>query len=811
MNQESNNKCFHCGEECGPAPVVFDSKKFCCNGCLSVYRILNENKLNKYYTLLETPGIKMTVDQEVPKSKYAWLDKPEVIDALTEFKDGELSRIVLYIPSIHCSSCIWLLENLHRLDPAILRSMVNFIKKEVTITFNHDKTSIRKLVELLTTLHYQPEITIEQIERKEKKGINRRIIYQIGVAGFAFSNIMLLSLPDYFAIQEGLAPTFRSFFGYINLVLSIPVLFFSGFDYLASAYGNLRKRVLNLDLPIAIGMLTLYLQSLYEVISQTGPGYFDSLAGFVFFLLLGKWYQSRTYQALSFERNYKAFFPVAVTQLNEDGTTQSILLSELKANDRLLIHNNELIPADGILEEGEARINYAFVTGESLPVTKKIGDELYAGGRQQGSRIIIKLTKAVEQSRLTKLWTQDQAQQDTGKFKRLLDIISKRFTIVLLIIAFSTLFFWLWYDASKALIAFVSVLIVACPCAISLTLPFGQGTAMRLMGRRGLYLRDSSMVENISKTNAIVFDKTGTLTHPAKHKVTWNGKTLSDYELSMIRSLTINSVHPLSRAVAQSLNEATLFKIENYKEVTSRGIAGTINGQEIRAGAAVWVKAVVEPDAEEGSKVYISIDNDYKGFYLIKNAFREGVTEMVNNLTKIGKLHIITGDNEGDKERLLKIFPIGTIMNFNLTPDDKLQYVQQLENKGSHVLMIGDGLNDAGALRASTMGVSVADDIYNFSPASDAILQADSLQLLPTVHKLSRKTMRFIKISLGISLAYNIIGLYFALTAQLSPIIAAILMPASSVTVVGFVTGAVHLLFRKWNKQVLDKTKDKTA
>ena len=224
-----------------------------------MYRILNENKLNKYYTLLETPGIKITVDQEVPKSKYAWLDKPEVIDALTEFKDGELSRIVLYIPSIHCSSCIWLLENLHRLDPAILRSMVNFIKKEVTITFNHDKTSIRKLVELLTTLHYQPEITIEQIERKEKKGINRRIIYQIGVAGFAFSNIMLLSLPDYFAIQEGLAPTFRSFFGYINLVLSIPVLFFSGFDYLASAYGNLRKRVLNLDLPIAIGMLTLYL------------------------------------------------------------------------------------------------------------------------------------------------------------------------------------------------------------------------------------------------------------------------------------------------------------------------------------------------------------------------------------------------------------------------------------------------------------------------------------------------------------------------------------------------------------------------
>ena len=810
MNQESNNKCFHCGEDCGPAPALFDSKKFCCNGCLSVYRILNENKLSKYYSLLETPGIKVTVEQEVPRSKFAWLDKPEVVEALTEFKDGELSRIVLYIPSIHCSSCIWLLENLHRLDPAILRSMVNFIKKEVTITFNHDKTSIRKLVELLTTLHYQPEITIEQIEKKEKKVINRRIIYQIGVAGFAFSNIMLLSLPDYFAIQEGLTPTFRSFFGYINLVLSIPVLFFSGFDYLASAYGNLRKRVLNLDLPIAIGMLTLYFQSLYEVISQTGPGYFDSLAGFVFFLLIGKWYQSRTYQALSFERNYKAFFPVAVTQLIDDGTTQSVLLSELKANDRLLIHNNELIPADGILEEGEARINYAFVTGESIPVNKKTGDELYAGGRQQGSRIIIRLTKAVEQSRLTKLWTQDQSRQETGKFKRLLDIISKRFTIVLLLIALSTLLFWLWYDSSRALIAFVSVLIVACPCAISLTLPFGQGTAMRLLGRRGLYLRDSSMIENISKTNTIVFDKTGTLTHPAKHKVTWHGNLLTDEEISLIRSLTINSVHPLSRAVTNSLNESKLIKTENYKEVTSRGIAGTVDNHEIRAGAAVWVKASVEPDPEEGSKVYISIDNEYKGYYLIKNAFRKGVAEMITSLTKIGRLHVITGDNEGDKKRLQQVFPYGTIMSFDLSPDDKLQYVKKQEEEGYHVLMIGDGLNDAGALRASTMGVSVADDIYNFSPASDAILQADSLQLLPTVHKLSRQTMSFIRISLGISLTYNIIGLYFALTAQLSPIIAAILMPASSVTVVGFVTGAVHLLFRKWNTQKSNIIDDKT-
>jgi Cu+-exporting ATPase len=284
-------------------------------------------------------------------------------------------------------------------------------------------------------------------------------------------------------------------FGFLNLAFAIPVLFYSGNDYLLSAFKNLRRKIINIDLPIAIGMLAIFMQSSYEIISQSGAGYMDSLCGFVFFLLIGKWYQNQTYQALSFERDYKSYFPVAVTKIN-NYEEENIPIKDLKEGDRILVHNQELIPTDATLLKGEANIDYSFVTGESRPVRKAIGEMLYAGGRQIGSSIELEVKSKVEQSQLTKLWNQDEKVDEYTNLSKLIDKVSMNFTLVVISISILTAVFWSIVDASVVLKAFASVLIVACPCALALSIPFAYGNTMRLLGKKGFYLKNSEVVEN---------------------------------------------------------------------------------------------------------------------------------------------------------------------------------------------------------------------------------------------------------------------------------------------------------------------------
>ncbi|PKP18907.1 MAG: heavy metal translocating P-type ATPase, partial [Bacteroidetes bacterium HGW-Bacteroidetes-22] len=652
--------------------------------------------MQQYYTIMETPGVKFAVEPRPLNQSFSWLDNDELVEKLIEFKQDNTYRATLYIPTIHCSSCIWLLENLERLDDGISRSIVNFVKKEVTITWDNSKTTLRQIVRLLADLHYEPEITLEDMERGRSRKVNRRIIYQIGVAGFAFSNIMLLSLPDYLAHKEGLELTFRDFFGWINLLLVLPVVVFSARDYYESAFSNLRKGILNLDVPIVIGIITLFCQSLYEVVTAAGSGYFDSLAGFVFFLLIGRWYQGRTYQALSFERNYKSYFPVAVTRLRE-GKEESLMLQDIKKGDLLLIHNQELIPSDGILIDGEAIINYAFVTGESLPVRKQAGEAVYAGGRQTGGGITIEIEEEVEQSKLTRLWNQETDNRPKHRIMRLVDIVSRRFTIGLLIMASLTLLGWLWFDPGRALIAFVSVLIVACPCALALTVPFAYGTTMQIMGRRGLYLRESGVVENLSNVDVVVFDKTGTLTLTDDRQVDWQGRPLTDVERQLIRSLCRSSVHPLSQAVAGYLTDSTALPVINFRELSARGILGNINGVEVRAGSSAWLEVPVDESVNVNvSAVHIVFDGQYRGFFSIGNSYRKGLEPMLPHLRRVGPIHVISGDNDAERGALMQLMGSEAFFSFDMSPADKLEYIRHLRNKGLKPLMIGDGLNDAG-------------------------------------------------------------------------------------------------------------------
>lgn len=789
----TDNKCIHCGADCGRNPIIWNEKQFCCNGCKQVYQILNENKLNQYYTLQDSPGIKV---EDIPHdSKYAFLDKEEVQEKLFEFKENDIAKVTFYIPGIHCASCIWLLEHLNKLNRGVKHATVNFIHKKYTVSFNTAEITLRQLVELLVSIHYIPEISLQTLEEADPKKANRNLAYKIGVAGFVFGNVMLYSLPEYFN-GEPIGGSLGTFLYYLCYILTIPLVFYSGSDYIISAFKNIIKGIVNIDLPIAIGILTLFGVTSIEVLSNSGPGYSDSLSGFLFFLLVGKWYQSKTYQSLSFDRDYKSYFPVAVTKVN-DGKEESLLLKEIKADDQLLIRSKELIPADSILTEGVGLIDYSFVTGESTPVKKEAGDFVYAGGIQTSGAILVTVNKEVEQSHLTQLWNQSEKKKLVNKsLVSIIDKISVYFTIVIIAIAIISFVSWLFIgDLRTAILVLTSILIVACPCALALSLPFTFGTAMRIFGSKGFYIKNTDVIEKLTKIDTIVFDKTGTITQPDENQIIFQGKELRKEQILQIVSLAKQSTHPLSNAIGKYYDFEDYKTVSGFTEMSGRGIFGIIDENEIRLGSEEFVTGSTSK-SNTSSKVYVSFNNETTGYFAINNKYRSGFETVFNNLKKQFNVYLVSGDNDSERSNLEKYFLAENIY-FNQKPDDKMAIIKSLQKEGKNILMTGDGLNDAGAFMQADVALSVADDIYHFSPAGDAIIEASKFEKLSYFINFAKKSLRIVKASFVISFLYNIIGLSFAISGHLSPVIAAILMPVSSISVVAFATFITRFISRK--------------
>ncbi|WP_369047592.1 heavy metal translocating P-type ATPase [Tenacibaculum sp. UWU-22] len=787
-----NTICFHCGNECDTKKITVDDKFFCCNGCRTVYEIFSENDLTCYYDFQNSPG---AIPKEI-QGKYDFLDNQTIAEKLLEFSDGNVQVVNLYIPHIHCSSCIWVLENLHKLQQHVVSSQVNFPQKTVRITYNSDNISLKEVVLLLSSIGYEPYISLEDYELGKKK-VDRSLLYKLGIAGFAFGNVMFLSFPEYFEVSEYWLDQYKGLFRLLMFFFSLPVVFYAAKDYFISAYKGLRSGILNIDVPIALGISVLFIRSTVEIAFNLGAGFLDSLTGLVFFLLLGKFFQQKTYNFLSFERDYKSYFPIAVTKIMPDKTEENIQIYDVKKGDRLLIRNQELIPVDGILISNQGQIDYSFVTGEAVPVLKKSGDKLFAGGKQLAGSIEMEVLASVSQSYLTQLWSNDVFQKDKhSSFKTLTDKISKNFTIVVLSIAFLTTIFWLYYDSSKVLNVFTSVLIIACPCAIALAAPFTLGNILRIFGKKKFYLKNTTVVEQLAVISSVVFDKTGTLTTNKESTIVYEGTSLDATETSILKSSLRASNHPLSRMLYASLADEKMATIDKYQEHAGKGIEVNSGQTKIKIGSSSFVKEANE-QVNLDTSVHISVNNEYKGKYVFKNAYREGITDLFDSLSKKYDLSVVSGDNKGERKFLETLLPKQTTFLFNQKPQDKLEYVQKLQENNKNVLMIGDGLNDAGALAQSNVGVAISEDVNVFLPACDAILDASKFGQIYNYMIASKKAVQIIKYCFLLSLIYNVVGLYFAVTGQLKPVIAAILMPLSSISIVVFTTIATNIIGKK--------------
>ena len=776
--------CFHCGLDIvKEAEILFDEKTFCCAGCKTVYEIFSLNDLACYYDFEKSPGAS---PQDI-KGKYNFLENESIVSKLLEFQEDTTAIVSLSIPHIHCSSCIWILENLQRLQKGISNSQVNFPEKKVRIIYHSDEVSLSEIVQLLCSIGYEPYISLEDYETSKTK-TDRSLTYKLGVAFFCFGNIMLLSFPEYFEVKEFWLDNYKPFFRWLIFALSLPSFFYSASGYYVSAYKSIKSRMLNIDIPIALGIIVMFIRSTYDIVMNHGSGFFDSLASLIFFMLLGKMFQIKTYSFLSFERDFKSYFPVAVTRINTDASEESVAVYDVQKGDRLLIRNQELIPVDGILISEKTAIDYSFVTGEAIPISKRSGDKIFAGGKQLGDVVEMEVLFSVSQSYLTQLWSNDVFQKKVEqKYKSITDSISRYFTPILLLIAFVGFFYWIFIDANIAFNVFTAVLIVACPCALALTAPFTLGNILRIVGKQKFYLKNALVIEQLAKVDTVVFDKTGTITTNIKSNITYEGESLSENNLIRIKTLLRASNHPLSRMLYDFLPKMSKRVISDFEEITGKGIQGQVMNRFIKIGSAAFAGKSEENSGLQTS-VHIQIDDAYFGKYVFKNQYRDGLEELFKSLKKNYQIKVLSGDNEGEKAALETRLPTGTELVFNQKPEQKLTFIKQLQDKGKNVMMVGDGLNDAGALAQSNVGVSISENVNVFSPACDAILDAGQFEKLHYFLKLSKKAMQVIKMSFGLSLLYNVVGLTYAVTGQLEPLVAAIIMPLSTITIVSFVT-----------------------
>ncbi len=767
--------------------------QFCCDGCRSVFAILHSAGLEEYYAQRE-PSDAGALAAQRSQRKFEELDEPTFRESHCQDRGDGVLRSEFFVEGVHCSACVWLLERLPRVAPAVLEARYDLTRSVLLITWDPACAPLSAVARALDSLGYPPHPTHSTSLAAEQSKADRALLLRLGVAGAAAGNVMLMALALYSGRYAGMAAEYTALFRWGSFVIATPAVFWAGSLFFRGGLAALRTRTPHMDLPVSLGLLAGYLGSALSTLRGQGEIYFDSLCTLIFLLLVGRYLQ-RTHQRRSAKAGelLNALAPTTACLVDGDATRE-VPANTVPAGRIVQIRVGERVAVDGVVSDGSSAMDTSLLTGESFPVDVTVGDRVHAGTTNLSAELRVRVESVGVETRLGRLMQSvEVTQRERAPIVRLADRVAGYFVLAIVGIAAITLLVWLKLDAGHALDHTIALLVVTCPCALGMATPLAVSAALRAAARCGILFKGGEFIEELARPGIIVFDKTGTLTEGRLSLVAWSGDEASK---SFVRAAEATSGHPIARAFQRSISDSRLECAERREY--PGGVRARVTGRDVLVGSPafvratlgslpIWAMAGADAHAAAGrTPVLIALDNEVRAIAAFADAVRADAAASLRKLAQLGfQLEVLSGDDQRVVDSVVRELAVPfSNATGGASPETKLAVITRLRALGQRVFMVGDGVNDAAAMAAANVGIALHGGAEACLSAADVFTTRPGLETVALAAAGCKRTMRVIRLGIGLSLAYNLIGIALAVTGRLDPLWAAILMPISSITVV---------------------------
>jgi Cu2+-exporting ATPase len=823
-------RCFHCGLPVAPAaritaPIVGQARAFCCTGCRAVCEAIHAAGLEGFYR--RTPAGDVFGPPPEPPKDLAIYDLDAVQEEFTDVSSAT-REINLLVEGIHCAACVWLIEKGLEILPGVEDARVNLTGRRLRVRWDNGRLTLSRILKRLADIGYvaapfDPAAAEGAISRE-----NRNLLFRLAWAGFAMMNLLWISIALYSGADRG---EFRDLFQWIGCLLATPTILYSGAPFYRSAWLGLRRGSLSMDLPIAIGVTTTYGYSLYITLggSEIGAVYWDTVVNFLFVILIGRYLEAISRRrAVAATQRLLDLQPKVATRL-QDGDESVVPIRSLRLGESVLVRPGERIPVDGEVLTGQGRVDESMLTGESRPIAKSVGDRVAAGTINGSGVLTVRITGLLRETALGRIiQLVEEAQASRAPIQRLADRIVPWFVAATLGLAALTFLIWMRTDLEFALMAATAVLIITCPCAFGMATPMAIAVASGRGAERGILIKNGAVLEQLSSIEHFVFDKTGTITegrpvvvalrdldatdersptqagHDSWLSVDADGSKLTPTQCQLMRKLGALerlSEHPAALAIldlcARNGIGLSGVAVKDVEVAPGLGISGRVEDARVIIGSQEWlvrngIAPVQAHSADSDSAtvgelglIHCAVDGRSVLDLRIQDRLRSGAAAIVGRLRGQGiRVTLLTGDRREVAERIAA--QLGDVeLIAEVLPEDKARVIGELQRQGQRVAMVGDGVNDAPALVRADVGIAMGSGTDVSIASADIVLMSSELERVAEAAELSRRTLRAIRQNLGISILYNLVMVPLAMSGIVTPLIAAVSMPLSSLAVIG--------------------------
>lgn len=800
--------CFHCGQaipkgELVLKPIKNKEQSFCCQGCAGVCEVIHEAGLESFY--LRTPDGELLSPPPPPNNDADFYDYDEVQSQFVE-ELGQTREITLMSEAIHCAACIWLIEHTLAKLEGIKLAKVNFTNKQIKLRWDNDKIKLSQIIQELNKIGYDAAPYDASASDEAYRKANRDLLYRLGYAAFAMMNVMWFSVALYSGADEG---EFRHYFHWLEFIIATTVILYSAKPFFQGAMTSLKSRTVGMDVSISLGIMATYLYSFWVTVDVNHPGnvYYDTMIDFVFLLLIGRYLEAISKnKAIDATRRLMDLQSKVARQIKPTGEEVVPVRTLLKGNE-IFVKPGEKFPVDGFILKGQGTVNESMLTGESREIYKQPGDKVSAGTTNLDAALNVEVTSILQDTRLGKIVSLvEEAQGSKAPIQCTAERIMPYFVSVVLVLATLSFTYWIFNAGIEtAMIAATSVLIITCPCAFGLATPMATAVASGVSAQNGILIKNGAVLEVLNDVDHFVFDKTGTLTQgkmQVKSSEFLPGLA-SEEALKAIASIESRSEHSLAKAITESIIEnhksfkGALNEVEAFQAHSGRGVSGRVLGQDYLIGTAAWLRAYglemplefvekADEAAHRGhTSVWVARNDQVIGVILLEDEIRPDAKILIDRLKAQNKsVTLLSGDRQMVAQSVADSLG-GMEVIAEVLPEDKNQVIMDLQKQGKQVAMVGDGINDAPALVRANVGFALGSGTEVSTGSADIVLLNDELLAVDTAVGLSERTLKTIKQNIISSILYNILLVPLAMAALLTPLIAAITMPLSSLVVIG--------------------------